>query len=177
MEKKDTVSSCSESEEQQMQLIKDNQKKSCYDYFQRLHSHLTRLSNNDLKGSRTENGFGRRLQHSLVKILRFYRHDVPKHGSTSKKQIDPQRISRDGSWLSFESSRDTVLVVHQRYDSRVNERQIQTTEEKIDTSNALDALDASSVIIESNGTESQEQDTSSRSGNDAHVDDADIRPI
>ncbi|GKG05236.1 hypothetical protein Tco_0325322, partial [Tanacetum coccineum] len=39
------------------------------------------------------------------------------------------------------------------------------------------ALDDSLVIIESNGTESQEQDTSSRSGNDAHVDDADIRPI
>ncbi|GJY83702.1 hypothetical protein Tco_0497078 [Tanacetum coccineum] len=58
------------------------------------------------------------------------------------------------------------------YDSRVNERQTQTTEEKIDTSNALDALDASSVIIESNGTESQKQDTSSRSRNDA-----DIRPI
>ncbi|GJV40346.1 hypothetical protein Tco_1418786 [Tanacetum coccineum] len=33
------------------------------------------------------------------------------------------------------------------------------------------------LIIESNGTESKEQDTSSRSGNDAHVDDADIRPI
>ncbi|GJR12252.1 hypothetical protein Tco_0794904 [Tanacetum coccineum] len=32
-------------------------------------------------------------------------------------------------------------------------------------------------IIENNGTESKEQDTSSRSGNDAHVDDADIRPI
>ncbi|GJT64193.1 hypothetical protein Tco_1015673 [Tanacetum coccineum] len=63
------------------------------------------------------------------------------------------------------------------YERRVNERQIQTTEEKTDTSNALDALDASLVIIESNGTESKEQDTSSRSGNDAHVDDADIRPI
>ncbi|GJZ66420.1 hypothetical protein Tco_0623116 [Tanacetum coccineum] len=62
-------------------------------------------------------------------------------------------------------------------ESRVNERQIQTTEEKTDTSNALDALDASSVIIESNGTESKEQDTSNRSGNDAHLDDADIRPI
>ncbi|GJV05385.1 hypothetical protein Tco_1343041 [Tanacetum coccineum] len=61
--------------------------------------------------------------------------------------------------------------------SRVNERPNQTTEEKTDTSNALDALDASSVIIESNGTKSKEQDTSSRSGNDAHVDDADIRPI
>ncbi|GJR48420.1 hypothetical protein Tco_1316523 [Tanacetum coccineum] len=59
-----------------------------------------------------------------------------------------------------------------KYDSRVNERQIQTTEEKIDMSNALDALVASSVIIESNGTESQKQDISSRSGNDA-----DIRPI
>ncbi|GJU44278.1 hypothetical protein Tco_1201544 [Tanacetum coccineum] len=34
-----------------------------------------------------------------------------------------------------------------------------------------------SVIIKSNGTESQEQDTSSRSGNDAHVDDVDIRLI
>ncbi|GJY63450.1 hypothetical protein Tco_0464910 [Tanacetum coccineum] len=64
-----------------------------------------------------------------------------------------------------------------KYESRVNERQIQTTEEKTDTSNALDALNASSVIIESNETESKEQDTSSRSGNDAHVDDADIRPI
>ncbi|GKD69748.1 hypothetical protein Tco_1323838 [Tanacetum coccineum] len=51
---------------------------------------------------------------------------------------------------------------------------MQTTEEKVDSSKELDA---SLVIIESNGTESQEQDTSSRSGNDAHVDDADIRPI
>ncbi|GJX00024.1 hypothetical protein Tco_0183937 [Tanacetum coccineum] len=58
--------------------------------------------------------------------------------------------------------------------SQVNERQNQTTEEKTDTSNVLDA---SSVFIESNGTKSKEQDTSSTSGNDAHVDDADIRPI
>ncbi|GKG31318.1 hypothetical protein Tco_0423806 [Tanacetum coccineum] len=41
------------------------------------------------------------------------------------------------------------------YESRVNERQIQKTEAKTDTSNALDALDASSVIIENNGTESK----------------------
>ncbi|GJZ67671.1 hypothetical protein Tco_0630911 [Tanacetum coccineum] len=58
------------------------------------------------------------------------------------------------------------------YDSRVNERQTQTTEEKIDTSNALDALDTSSVIIESNGTESQKQDTRNRTRNNT-----DIRPI
>ncbi|GJR04450.1 hypothetical protein Tco_0527434 [Tanacetum coccineum] len=51
---------------------------------------------------------------------------------------------------------------------------MQKTEEKVDTSKALDA---SLVDIESSGKESKEQDTSSRSGNDAHADDADIRPI
>ncbi|GJX69981.1 hypothetical protein Tco_0307152 [Tanacetum coccineum] len=51
---------------------------------------------------------------------------------------------------------------------------MQTTEEKVDTSKALDA---SLVDTKSNGTESKEQDTSSRSGNDAHADDEDIRPI
>ncbi|GJY28829.1 hypothetical protein Tco_0404596 [Tanacetum coccineum] len=51
---------------------------------------------------------------------------------------------------------------------------MQTTEEKVDTSKALDA---SLVDTESSGTESKEHDTSSRSGNDAHADDADIRPI
>ncbi|GJV30552.1 hypothetical protein Tco_1387000 [Tanacetum coccineum] len=51
---------------------------------------------------------------------------------------------------------------------------MQTTEEKVDTSKALDAsLDDK----ESSGTKSKEQDTSSRSGNDAHADDADIIPI
>ncbi|GJY08964.1 hypothetical protein Tco_0377149 [Tanacetum coccineum] len=37
--------------------------------------------------------------------------------------------------------------------------------------------DGESVLREANGTESKEQDSSSRSGNDAHTDDADIRPI
>ncbi|GJR17346.1 hypothetical protein Tco_0965873 [Tanacetum coccineum] len=64
---------------------------------------------------------------------------------------------------------------HKReYDSWVNERHVQTTEGKVDT---CKALDASLVDTESSGTELKEQDTRSRSGNDAHVDDADIRPI
>nr|GEX59605.1 hypothetical protein [Tanacetum cinerariifolium] len=60
------------------------------------------------------------------------------------------------------------------YDSWVNEIQMQTTEEKVDTSKALDA---SLVDRKSNATDLKEKDTSSRSGNDAHDDDADIRPI
>nr|GEU28893.1 hypothetical protein [Tanacetum cinerariifolium] len=51
---------------------------------------------------------------------------------------------------------------------------MQTIEEKVDTSKALDA---SLVDKESSGTESKEQDTCSRSGNNTHADDADIRPI
>ncbi|GJW37566.1 hypothetical protein Tco_0060486 [Tanacetum coccineum] len=49
-----------------------------------------------------------------------------------------------------------------------------TTKDKVDSSKALDA---SLVDTESSGTTLKEQDTSNRSGNDAHVDDADIRPI
>ncbi|GJT41828.1 hypothetical protein Tco_0941693 [Tanacetum coccineum] len=224
MEKKDTLSSCSESEEQQMQLIQDKSKESCMVYFQRLHSHLKRLSNNDLKGSRTENGFGRAFATLFGQDFETYRHDVPKHGSI-QKQLDNNEFQEIGSMASFKvletqfqmfikskiylndeyivmtrnyflqytqldipEFRETLVqfmeyvkksiderALHKReHDSRVNERQTQTTMEKVDTSKELDA---SSVIIKSNGTESQEQDTSSRSGNDAHVDDADIRPI
>ncbi|GKB50599.1 hypothetical protein Tco_0901352 [Tanacetum coccineum] len=227
MEKKDTLSSCSKSEEQQMQLIQDKSKESCMVSFQRLHSHLKRLSNNDLKGSRTEDGFKRAFATLFGQDLetlqaRFLYMDQ------LQKQLDNEEFQEIGSMSAFKvlqtqfqmfiksrfylddeyvdmtrnkflqytrldipEFRDT-LIQHMEsvkksigeraqhkmeYESRVNERQIQTTEEKTDTSNALDALDASSVIIESNGTESKEQDTSSRSGNDAHVDDADIRPI
>ncbi|GJY47689.1 hypothetical protein Tco_0436752 [Tanacetum coccineum] len=48
-------------------------------------------------------------------------------------------------------------------------------EEKVCT--GVHQLDASLVDTKSSGTESEEQDTCSSSGNDAHADDADIRPI
>ncbi|GJS78650.1 hypothetical protein Tco_0728531 [Tanacetum coccineum] len=76
--------------------------------------------------------------------------------------------------MGGEKSIDKRALHKRKYDSQVNERQMQTTEEKIDTSNALDA---SLVDTESSVTESKEQDISNRSGNDAHAKDADIRPI
>ncbi|GJS81026.1 hypothetical protein Tco_0747567 [Tanacetum coccineum] len=64
---------------------------------------------------------------------------------------------------------------HQRqYDRWVIKRKMQTQESKVDTGKALDA---DLVIIESSGTKSGKQDTSSRSGNDADVDDANIKPV
>ncbi|GJV11086.1 hypothetical protein Tco_1352627 [Tanacetum coccineum] len=53
-------------------------------------------------------------------------------------------------------------------------RQMQTTEDKVDSSKALDA---SLVDTESSGTTLKEQDTNSSSGNDVDADDADIKPV
>ncbi|GJW14593.1 hypothetical protein Tco_0018726 [Tanacetum coccineum] len=75
---------------------------------------------------------------------------------------------------SVKKSIDERALHKREYDTRVNERQMQTSEEKVDTSKALDA---SLVDTESSRTESDKQETSNKSGNDAHVDDAEIRPI
>ncbi|GJU05650.1 hypothetical protein Tco_1122080 [Tanacetum coccineum] len=225
MEKKDTLSSCSESEEQQMQLIQDKSKESCMVSFQRLHSHLKCLLNNDLKGSRTEDGFKRAFTTLFCQDLETFTGTMFLNVDQLEKQLDNKEFQEIGSMDSFKvlktqfqmiinsqiylndeyivmtrnyfleytrldipEFRDTLIqnmdyvkksiekrALHKmEYDSRVNERLTQTTEEKVDSSKALDA---SLVIIKSNGTESQEHDTSSKSGNDAHVDDADIRPI
>ncbi|GKB81716.1 hypothetical protein Tco_0948611 [Tanacetum coccineum] len=61
-----------------------------------------------------------------------------------------------------------------QYDRRVNKRQMQTQESKIDTGKAVDD---DLVVTECSGTESEVQDDSSRSGNDTGADDADFRPI
>ncbi|GJT35613.1 hypothetical protein Tco_0926032 [Tanacetum coccineum] len=96
-------------------------------------------------------------------FLEYTRLDIPEFRDTLIQNMDYVKKSIEKRALH-----------KMEYDSRVNERLTQTTEEKVDSSKALDA---SLVIIESNGTESQEYDTSSRLGNDAHVDDVDIRPI
>ncbi|GJR88821.1 hypothetical protein Tco_0212832 [Tanacetum coccineum] len=65
--------------------------------------------------------------------------------------------------------------VHQRqYDRRVNKRQTQTQESKVDPDKALDA---DLVETESIRTKSEVQDERSRPGNDTNTDDADIRPV
>nr|GEZ73083.1 hypothetical protein [Tanacetum cinerariifolium]GEZ75969.1 hypothetical protein [Tanacetum cinerariifolium] len=64
---------------------------------------------------------------------------------------------------------------HQRqYDRRVNKRQIQMQESKIDTGKAVDV---GLVVTKSSRIESEVQDNSSLSGNDTNADDVDIRPI
>nr|GEY34136.1 hypothetical protein [Tanacetum cinerariifolium] len=108
-----------------------------------------------------------------------------------EKQLDKEDFKEIGSMAAFNTipefrdmliqqlesvkkSIDERVQLKREYDSWVNERQMQTIEEKVDTSQALDV---SSVDTESSRPESKEHDTSSSSGNDAHDDVADIRPI
>nr|GEU30585.1 hypothetical protein [Tanacetum cinerariifolium] len=64
---------------------------------------------------------------------------------------------------------------HQRqYARRVNEIQMQMQEGEVDKGKALDA---DLVVIESSGTKSKNHDTNNRSGNDTHVEDADINTV
>ncbi|GJY41743.1 hypothetical protein Tco_0429013 [Tanacetum coccineum] len=76
----------------------------------------------------------------------------------------PHNVPERGLQLEIPEFRDTLI---QHMES--------TTEDKVDSEKALDlALLIPKAV---RGTALKEQDTSSRSGNDAHADDADIRPI
>nr|GEU38713.1 hypothetical protein [Tanacetum cinerariifolium] len=172
-------------------ILEDNAKKRWMVSLRQLHLHLKRLSQNDLQGSRTESGF----KHAFVKIfgqdLETFTGTMFFNVEQLEKQLDKEDFQELGSMAAFNAIlefRDTLIqylesvkksiderAQHKKeYDSWVNERQMQIIEEKVDTSKALDA---SLVDKESSGTESKKQDTCSRSGNNAHADDADIRPI
>nr|GEU83738.1 ribonuclease H-like domain-containing protein [Tanacetum cinerariifolium] len=190
----DTLSSCSNSKAQHMQQIQDKAKKSCIVSFRQLHSHLKRLSQNDLQGSRTESGFKRAFATLSGQDIKTSTGTRFLYVEQLEKQLDKEDFQETGSMAAFNvletqfqmfiTSRvylnDEYVAMTRRvqlkreYDCWVNERQMQTIEEKVDTSKALDA---SSVDTESSRKKSKEHDTSNRSGNDAHVDVADIRPI
>nr|GEW41195.1 hypothetical protein [Tanacetum cinerariifolium] len=194
--------------------------------FRQLHSHLKRLSQNDLQGSQTESGFKRAFATLSCQDIETFIGTMFLNVEQLEKQLDKEEFQDIGSMAAFNvletqfqmfitnrdylndeyvamtriyfiqytqqaisEFRDTLIQhlesikksidervqLKRECDSWVNERQMQTTEEKVDTSQALDA---SSVDTECSRTESKEQDTSNRSGNDAHDDDdEDIRPI
>ncbi|GJV86133.1 hypothetical protein Tco_1526031 [Tanacetum coccineum] len=190
METKDTLSLCSNSEEQQMQQIQDKAKESCMVSFRQLHSHLKLLSNNDLQGTRTESGFKRAFATLFGQDIETFTGTMFLNVDQLEKQLDKEEFKEIGSMAAFKvletqfqmfiKSRiymddeyvvmtcnyflqytqleipefcDT-LIQHmesvkksiderakhkQEYNSWVNERQMQTTEDKVDSSKALDA--------------------------------------
>nr|GEX25224.1 hypothetical protein [Tanacetum cinerariifolium] len=225
MATKDILSLCSDSKEHQMQQIQDKAKESCIISFRLLYSHLKLLSNNDLKGTRTESGVKRAFVTLFGQDLETFTGTMFLNMDQLDKQLDKEEFQEIGSMAAFKVPEtqfqmfiksqiylddeyvvmtrnyflqytqlaipefyDTLIqhiesvkksidkrAHHKReYDNKVNEIHMQKIEKKVYTSKALDA---SLVDTKSSGTGSVEQDTSSKSGNDAHADDADIIPI
>nr|GEW40847.1 retrovirus-related Pol polyprotein from transposon TNT 1-94 [Tanacetum cinerariifolium] len=142
METKDTLSSCSNWEAQQMQQIQDKAKKSCMVSFQQLHLHLKRLSQNDLQGSHTESGFKRAFETLSCQDTKTFTGIMFLNVEQLEKQFDKEDFQEIGSIATF----------------NVLETQFQ-------------------MFITNRDYLNDEYGTSSRSGNDAHDDDADIIPI
>ena len=198
-------------------------KEKCMASFRLLHSHLIRLSNKDLAGTRSENGFKRafcslfgedvdiftntmidnvnQLENQLNKE-ELHENESTDAFSVLKKQFqlfihrrlysdDDSRI--EGKYfleytrLDFQNFKDVLLqlmdsiekliaerIHHKReYNTRLNERKLQTQEGKINT---VKVLDVCLVDTESGGTGVEQSDDSSRFGNDTDVDCAEVRP-
>ncbi|GKC87906.1 hypothetical protein Tco_1148555 [Tanacetum coccineum] len=153
------------------------------------------LSKEDLKGTRIEHGFKRAFL-SATKATRISRRLI--HGSLLGDQLVSQftldydslmtnKYFAEHTRIEVKQFRETLLqhminvkksvakrTRHKRlYDIRVNKRQMQTQESKVDSGKALDA---GLVVTESSGTEYEKQDTSSRSGNNTDAHDADTDP-
>ncbi|GJT91717.1 hypothetical protein Tco_1080562 [Tanacetum coccineum] len=75
---------------------------------------------------------------------------------------------------SVKKSVDERAQHKQRYDSWMNDRQMQSKEGKVHSSKVLDD---SLVVTECSGIKSDKQDTSNKSGNDTHAEDVDIKPM
>ncbi|GJS98694.1 hypothetical protein Tco_0819864 [Tanacetum coccineum] len=167
METKDILSSCSNSEEQQMQQIQDKAKKSCMVSFRQLHSHLKLLSNNDLKETQTECEFKRAFATLFGQDVETFIGTMFLNIDQLEKQHDKEEFQEIRSMAAFKvletqfqmfiKSRvyldDEYVVMTRNYFLQYTQLEIpefrdtliqhmesmQTTEENVDTSKALDA--------------------------------------
>ncbi|GJS67087.1 hypothetical protein Tco_0681651 [Tanacetum coccineum] len=101
METKDTLSSCSNSEEQQMQQIQDKAKESCMVSFRQLHSHLKHLSHDNLKGTRIESGFKRAFATLFGQDVETFIGTMFLNMDQLEKQLDKEEFQEIGSIASF----------------------------------------------------------------------------
>ncbi|GJR03772.1 hypothetical protein Tco_0526756 [Tanacetum coccineum] len=137
----------------QLKQMQDNAKESCMVSFRLLHSHLKSLSNNDLKGTCIEAGFERAFATLFDQDFQSFTGSMLLNLDQLGKQLDKEEYHEIGSMDAF---------------------RMQSKEGKVDSSKALDA---GLVVTESNETELERHVSSSRSGNDTHAEDDDIKPV
>ncbi|GJY26229.1 hypothetical protein Tco_0400955 [Tanacetum coccineum] len=141
-----------------------------------LNSHLKVLSNNDLKGIRTERGFKWAFAKLFDQDVQTFTGIIFLNVDQLEKQFNKEEFQENGSTAAFsyflaytqtevQQFHDTLIqhmesvkksiderALHKReYDIRVNERQMQTKEGKVDTRKSLDV----SLVV----TKSRQQHT------------------
>ncbi|GKD81506.1 hypothetical protein Tco_1348345 [Tanacetum coccineum] len=134
-----------ESELHPLQQMQDKAKESCMS-FRLLHSHLTALSNNDLKGTSIEGGFEREFAtifeqdvQTFIRTMFANLDQLEKH--PSKEEF--QELESSSAFRHMESLRELIQerAKHkQEYDRRMNDRMMQSKEGNVDSSKALDAV-------------------------------------
>ncbi|GKA58330.1 hypothetical protein Tco_0757518 [Tanacetum coccineum] len=121
------------------------------------------------------------LCHSLVKMSRLLEVRCSSTWINFKSNFTKTNFKKMDPWLPFRCLTDSfsnssihnlLWIMADKY--FVEYTRIETHESKVDTGKALDVA---LVVMESSGTESGKQDTSSMSGNDIYVDNADIKPV
>ncbi|GJQ89811.1 hypothetical protein Tco_0000950 [Tanacetum coccineum] len=169
-------------------------KERCMAYFRSLHSHLQVLSKEDLKGTCIEHGF-------KWAFMLLFGQEVDTFTSTMllsldqlQKQLDKDEFQEYGSMAAFwvvnnqfqkfinsqftldydNQMTDKYFIEYTRieYDRRVNKRELQTQESKIDTGKVVDV---DLVVIKSSGTESEVQDDKHQVRKQHHTEQPKIR--
>ncbi|GKD49783.1 hypothetical protein Tco_1278759, partial [Tanacetum coccineum] len=136
-------------------------KERCIAYFRSLHSYLQVISNEDLKGTRIEHGFKRSFMslfgqddNTFISMIQMTDKYFVEYTKIKVKHFRDTLLQLMGNVEKFVAKRTR----HQRqYDRRVNKRQMQMRESKVDSGKTLDV---DLVVIESSGTESEKQNTS-----------------
>ncbi|GKA24466.1 hypothetical protein Tco_0710499 [Tanacetum coccineum] len=163
----------------------------------------TVLSKEDLKGTHIEHGFKRAFMSLFGQDDEIFTSTMFLNADQLQKQLDKDKFQEDKSMAAFwmiskyfvkyigievKHFKDTLLqhmgnvkksvakrTRHQRhYNRRVNKRQMQIQDSKVDLDKALDA---GLVVTERSRIESGNLNTRSRSGNDTYAGYAYIRPV
>ncbi|GJT31109.1 hypothetical protein Tco_0911384 [Tanacetum coccineum] len=186
METKDTLSSCSYSDEQDMQqMLKQAKilKGGCVNGLSALKSNFTRKLEQGITKSEFERAFSHIFDEDVDTFTRMFSQNM----DTLEQQLTKETILESNCQNAFRIQECTVQEVKAldaisedkaKKSCMVSFRKLHSHLKHLSHDN-LKGTQIESGFKRAFAAlfESKEQDTSSRSGNDAHADDADIRPI
>ncbi|GJY06434.1 hypothetical protein Tco_0373488 [Tanacetum coccineum] len=161
--------------------------------FRQLHSHLKLLSNNDLQGTRTESGFKRAFATLLGQDIETFTGTMFLNVDQLEKQLDKDEFQEIESMAAFKVLEtqfqmfikswmymdDEYVVMTRNYFLKYTQLEIPEFRDTLiqHMEFVKKSIGERAKHKQDSGTALKEQDTSNRSGNDAHADDTDIRPI